>query len=146
MTWWSWCWRSLYLRSLTVNVTCCCARLGCYWVCLTVTSLCERSVRLMSTVLVWSSWCQAVQGALLCLATALHSAYATSCANRRMTFSFTRHDGWIQSSASWTAPVMASVTRSHGAVSATLSGWRTSSELNLVTQRATVSGVYSMWL
>lgn len=49
MTWWSWCWRSAYLRSPTVSATCCCARLGFYWACSTATSLCERSVRLMST-------------------------------------------------------------------------------------------------
>lgn len=49
MTWWSWCWRSAYPRSPTVSATCCCARLGFYWACSTATSLCERSVRLMST-------------------------------------------------------------------------------------------------
>lgn len=49
VTWWSWCWRSLYPRSPIVSVTCCCARLGFYWACSTATSLCERSVRLMST-------------------------------------------------------------------------------------------------
>lgn len=41
-------------------------------------------------------------------------------------------------SASWTAPVTASVTRTHGAVSASLSGWRTSSELSSEMQRAIV--------
>ena len=38
VTLWSWCWRSLYPRSLTVSVTCCCARLGFYWACSTATS------------------------------------------------------------------------------------------------------------
>lgn len=45
----------------------------------------------------WSSWCQVVQDALLCLATALHLVCATNCANRRMTFSSTKLDEWIQS-------------------------------------------------
>lgn len=118
VTWWSWCWRFLYRRSLTASATCCCVRSGFYWACSTATLLCERSVHLMSTgetfctgiifsgfsfmaghdwnkgffllppssVLGWSSWCQAVQGALLCPAAALHLVCATSCANRRMTF------------------------------------------------------------
>lgn len=48
-TWWNWCWRSPYRRCPNVSATCCCDRLGFYWVCSTATSLCERSVRLMST-------------------------------------------------------------------------------------------------
>ena len=49
VTWWSWCWRFLYHRSLTASVTCCCVRSGFYWACSTATLLCERSVHLMST-------------------------------------------------------------------------------------------------
>lgn len=41
-------------------------------------------------------------------------------------------------SVSWTARVTASVTHTHGAVSATLSGWRTSSGSSLEMQKATV--------
>lgn len=54
-------------------------------------------VPLLSLVHGWSSWCQVGRGALRCQVTVLHSAYATNCASRRMTFSFTRLDGWIQS-------------------------------------------------
>lgn len=48
-------------------------------------------------VLAWSSWCQVVQGAPRCLAAALHSACATSCANRRTTSSSSRPAGWTRS-------------------------------------------------
>lgn len=51
----------------------------------------------LSSALVWSSWCQEVRGAPLCPAAASHLVYATSCASRRMTFSSSRPDEWIQS-------------------------------------------------
>lgn len=44
----------------------------------------------------------------------------------------------ILQSVSWTARVTANVTHTHGAVSATLSGWRTSSGSSLEMQKATV--------
>lgn len=53
------------------------------------------------SALVWSSWCQVVQDAPLCLATVLHLVYATNCENRRMTFWFTRLGEWIQSVSTW---------------------------------------------
>lgn len=48
VTWWRWCWRLLCPRSPKGSATCCCARLGSYWVCLTATSWFKKSVHFTS--------------------------------------------------------------------------------------------------
>lgn len=48
VTWWRWCWRLLCPRSPKDSTTCCCARLGSYWVCLKATSWFKKLVHFTS--------------------------------------------------------------------------------------------------